>query len=185
MEGSRAGSCSERCSCWRASVSCKLRSGRCGVRPGWTDGRRAGCARRPSTRRQGSDAAACSPRPPLTRDLHGTKYRLHAEARRPRHDHMPTIDRRLRSALQVQLRTRVFFGDRVDLAVRRWTTAHADLHGANLFEPDGVLVDWEGCGYAPAGYDVATVAPLPIRASGPTRTTGAIRRRHDRWRSIR
>lgn len=57
----------------------------------------------------------------------------------------------------VTRRVRVFFGDRVDPAVREWTTAHADLHWANLMEPDCVLVDWEGWGRAPAGYDAATL----------------------------
>jgi hypothetical protein len=58
---------------------------------------------------------------------------------------------------EVTRRVRVFFGDRVDPAVRCWTVAHADLHWANLFEPDFMLADWEGWGQAPAGYDVATL----------------------------
>lgn len=48
-------------------------------------------------------------------------------------------------------------GDRVDPAVEYWTVAHADLHWADLLEPSCVLVDWEGWGQAPAGYDVATL----------------------------
>ncbi|QWF85640.1 aminoglycoside phosphotransferase [Amycolatopsis sp. CA-230715] len=58
---------------------------------------------------------------------------------------------------EVTHRIRVFFGNRVDPTVRAWTVAHADLHWANLFEPDCVLVDWEGWGRAPAGYDAATL----------------------------
>ncbi|EFL12558.1 predicted protein [Streptomyces sp. AA4] len=58
---------------------------------------------------------------------------------------------------EVTRRVRVFFGDRVDPAVGSWTVAHADLHWANLLEPDCVLVDWEGWGRAPAGYDAATL----------------------------
>ncbi|SFQ82099.1 aminoglycoside phosphotransferase [Amycolatopsis rubida] len=58
---------------------------------------------------------------------------------------------------EVTRRLRVFFGDRADPAVREWTVAHADLHWANLLEPDCVLVDWEGWGHAPAGYDAATL----------------------------
>jgi hypothetical protein len=50
----------------------------------------------------------------------------------------------------------VFFGDSPgDPTVTRWVAAHADLHWANLLAPDCVLVDWEGWGLAPAGYDAA------------------------------
>jgi len=38
-----------------------------------------------------------------------------------------------------------------------WTTAHGDLHFANLVGPDLHLLDWEGWGSAPAGYDAATL----------------------------
>ncbi|NEA47835.1 hypothetical protein [Streptomyces sp. SID10815] len=37
----------------------------------------------------------------------------------------------------------------------RWSTAHGDLHWANLAGPDLSLLDWEGWGAAPAGYDAA------------------------------
>lgn len=36
-----------------------------------------------------------------------------------------------------------------------WTTAHGDLHWANLTGPQLTLLDWEGWGTAPLGYDVA------------------------------
>jgi len=50
----------------------------------------------------------------------------------------------------------VFFGDRVaDPTVSRWTPAHTDLHWANILAPECVLVDWEGWGVAPAGFDAA------------------------------
>jgi hypothetical protein len=39
-------------------------------------------------------------------------------------------------------------------AVTCWTTAHADLHWANLTEPLRLL-DWEGWGQAPEGFDAA------------------------------
>ncbi|WP_291417491.1 aminoglycoside phosphotransferase [Actinophytocola sp.] len=56
----------------------------------------------------------------------------------------------------VTRRLEVFFGDRAgDPTVSRWTAAHADLHWANLLAPHCVLVDWEGWGLAPAGYDAA------------------------------
>lgn len=53
-------------------------------------------------------------------------------------------------------RLEMFFGDRAgDPTVTTWTAAHGDLHWANLLAPDCALVDWEGWGVAPAGYDAA------------------------------
>lgn len=55
-------------------------------------------------------------------------------------------------------RIRVFFGDRVaDPTVTSWAAAHTDLHWANLMAPEAALVDWEGWGLAPAGFDAATL----------------------------
>ena len=42
-----------------------------------------------------------------------------------------------------------------DLADQPWTTAHGDLHYANLCAPQLHMLDWEGWGLAPAGYDAA------------------------------
>jgi hypothetical protein len=62
------------------------------------------------------------------------------------------------SAADVAHRIRVFFGDRVtDPTVTRWAPAHTDLHWANLMAPECGLVDWEGWGIAPAGFDAATL----------------------------
>ncbi|NBE53867.1 hypothetical protein [Streptomyces boluensis] len=36
-----------------------------------------------------------------------------------------------------------------------WATGHGDLHWANLTAPDMLLLDWEGWGTAPVGYDAA------------------------------
>ncbi|WP_333778152.1 hypothetical protein [Streptomyces sp. IBSBF 3136] len=41
-------------------------------------------------------------------------------------------------------------------AVTCWTTAHSDVHWANLTEPLRLL-DWEGWGRAPEGVDAATL----------------------------
>ncbi|WP_426570380.1 hypothetical protein [Streptomyces canus] len=41
-------------------------------------------------------------------------------------------------------------------AVTCWTTAHSDVHWANLTEPLRLL-DWEGWGRAPEGFDAATL----------------------------
>jgi hypothetical protein len=38
-----------------------------------------------------------------------------------------------------------------------WTTAHGDLHWANLTGPQLTLLDWEGWGTAPTGYDAANL----------------------------
>jgi hypothetical protein len=41
-------------------------------------------------------------------------------------------------------------------AVTRWTAAHSDLHWANVTAPLRIL-DWEGRGRAPEGFDAATL----------------------------
>jgi hypothetical protein len=38
-----------------------------------------------------------------------------------------------------------------------WTTAHGDLHWANLTAPSLTILDWEGWGRAPVGTDAATL----------------------------
>ncbi|WP_202451087.1 MULTISPECIES: phosphotransferase [unclassified Streptomyces] len=48
-----------------------------------------------------------------------------------------------------------FLGTSLDTRVPTWTTAHGDLHWANLCAPDLQILDWEGWGLAPTGYDVA------------------------------
>lgn len=40
----------------------------------------------------------------------------------------------------------------------RWSTAHGDMHWANITTAGPVLLDWEGWGLAPAGYDAALLA---------------------------
>ncbi|GAA1442063.1 phosphotransferase [Nocardiopsis tropica] len=45
----------------------------------------------------------------------------------------------------------------VDLTVRSWVTSHADLHWANVTRDPLTLLDWEGWGAAPAGYDAAVL----------------------------
>ncbi|MFE2157052.1 hypothetical protein ACFW9M_04475 [Streptomyces lydicus] len=47
-----------------------------------------------------------------------------------------------------------------------WTTAHGDLHWANLTGPQLTLLDWEGWGTAPTGYDAANLYlhSLPVPA---------------------
>ncbi|WP_239377601.1 hypothetical protein [Frankia sp. Cj5] len=57
----------------------------------------------------------------------------------------------------INRRIREFAGDTVDPSVNEWTTAHADVHWANLTAPTLVLLDWEGWGLGPRGLDAATL----------------------------
>jgi hypothetical protein len=50
-----------------------------------------------------------------------------------------------------------FFGEEIDPTITAWCTAHGDLQWANLTAPELYLLDWEGWGVAPAGYDAATL----------------------------
>ncbi|MFF1644867.1 FG-GAP-like repeat-containing protein [Streptomyces sp. NPDC058240] len=43
-----------------------------------------------------------------------------------------------------------------------WSTAHGDLHWANLTGPELGILDWEGWGTAPAGYDAALLHAYSI-----------------------
>jgi hypothetical protein len=47
------------------------------------------------------------------------------------------------------------FGVTIDPGALLWSTAHGDLHWANLTNPGCWLLDWESWGSAPAGYDAA------------------------------
>ncbi|MGW2258797.1 hypothetical protein ACWCXE_13260 [Streptomyces sp. NPDC001780] len=48
-----------------------------------------------------------------------------------------------------------FLGGPVATTPPAWSTAHGDLHWANLVGPELDILDWEGWGTAPAGYDAA------------------------------
>ncbi|WP_274562462.1 hypothetical protein [Streptomyces spiramyceticus] len=48
-----------------------------------------------------------------------------------------------------------FLAQPIDTTVPAWSTAHGDLHWANLTGPHLTILDWEGWGVAPAGYDAA------------------------------
>ncbi|WP_237502639.1 phosphotransferase [Streptomyces sp. SID8374] len=48
-----------------------------------------------------------------------------------------------------------FLGRPVPTTVPAWSTAHGDLHWGNLCGPELTILDWEGWGVAPAGYDAA------------------------------
>ncbi|GHC71732.1 hypothetical protein GCM10007079_04400 [Nocardiopsis terrae] len=51
-----------------------------------------------------------------------------------------------------------------DLTVPRWETAHGDLHWANLTRDPLEVIDWEGWGAAPAGYDAAVLLAYALPA---------------------
>lgn len=55
-----------------------------------------------------------------------------------------------------------FLGTSLDTRTPAWSTAHGDLHWANLCAPRLTVFDWEGWGLAPTGYDPAM---LPATAS--------------------
>jgi hypothetical protein len=50
-----------------------------------------------------------------------------------------------------------------------WTTAHGDFHFANLCAPGLTILDWEGWGLAPAGYDAATLHSYSLLTPQATR----------------
>lgn len=58
-----------------------------------------------------------------------------------------------------------YLGIRYDAASElSWTTAHGDFHFANLTAPRLTILDWEGWGLAPPGYDAATLHSYSILA---------------------
>jgi hypothetical protein len=50
-----------------------------------------------------------------------------------------------------------YLGTPVATKAPSWSTAHGDLHFANLCAPTLRILDWEGWGLAPTGYDAAVL----------------------------
>ncbi|MHC3474882.1 hypothetical protein ACYF6T_40230 [Streptomyces sp. 7R007] len=50
-----------------------------------------------------------------------------------------------------------FLGTPIDTTPPSWSTAHGDFHWANLCAPELRILDWEGWGLAPTGYDAAVL----------------------------
>ena len=69
----------------------------------------------------------------------------------------------------ISRRLLAFFGDTIDPTVTTWNTAHGDLQWANLTAPALYLLDWEGWGTAPAGYDAATLYCYSLLAPNTAR----------------
>ncbi|MFJ9696654.1 hypothetical protein [Kitasatospora sp. NPDC101183] len=67
-----------------------------------------------------------------------------------------------------------YLGTPIDTKVPAWTTAHGDLHWANLTAPALTVLDWEGWGLAPAGYDAALLHAYSLLVPD---TAAEIRRR--------
>lgn len=59
-----------------------------------------------------------------------------------------------------------FLGTPVDTAAPSWSTAHGDLHFANLCTPRLHILDWEGFGMAPTGYDAAMLHTTSLLVPG-------------------
>lgn len=55
-----------------------------------------------------------------------------------------------------------FLNGPVPTVPRAWSIAHGDLHWANLVGPELGILDWEGWGLAPAGYDAALLHTYSI-----------------------
>ncbi|MEV7783286.1 hypothetical protein [Kitasatospora sp. NPDC088351] len=67
-----------------------------------------------------------------------------------------------------------YLGMEIDTKAPAWTTAHGDLHWANLTGPTLTILDWEGWGIAPAGYDAALLYSYSLLV--PTTAAEARRR---------
>ncbi|MFE2179056.1 hypothetical protein [Streptomyces sp. NPDC059455] len=59
-----------------------------------------------------------------------------------------------------------FLGTPIETRAPSWTTAHGDLHWANLTGPRLKIFDWEGWGLAPTGYDAATIHSYSLLVPG-------------------
>jgi hypothetical protein len=85
-----------------------------------------------------------------------------------------STQRQIADQAHVDRRLRVFFADEIDPHVERWTTAHGDLHWANLLCPQLGILDWELWGRAPAGYDAATLYCYSLLSPATARKVHAI-----------
>ncbi|MFB6534812.1 hypothetical protein ACFCY8_37025 [Streptomyces noursei] len=72
-------------------------------------------------------------------------------------DHLTPVDTGRQAVREQYIRRRVPEYTGIAPGEITWTTAHGDLHWANLTGPQLRLMDWEGWGTAPTGYDAATL----------------------------
>ncbi|GAA4637224.1 hypothetical protein GCM10023196_090160 [Actinoallomurus vinaceus] len=102
-------------------------------------------------------AHPCSSTPELRRGIHLPSRWWHALCQGLDRLANVSTDRWAVDQDRVSNRLRIFFGDQTDTRIDRWTTAHADLHWANLTGPEFFILGWEMWGRAPYGYDAATL----------------------------
>ena len=74
-------------------------------------------------------------------------------------DHLSTVQTQRHTITQDYLDRAMpyFLGTPIDTITPHWTTAHGDFHLANLCTPTLHILDWEGWGLAPTGYDAAVL----------------------------
>ncbi|PNE38987.1 hypothetical protein [Streptomyces noursei] len=72
-------------------------------------------------------------------------------------DRLTPIDTNRQAVREQYIRHRVPEYTGITPSEITWTTAHGDLHWANLTGPRLTLLDWEGWGTAPTGYDAANL----------------------------
>ncbi|GGV03734.1 hypothetical protein GCM10010211_83760 [Streptomyces albospinus] len=72
-------------------------------------------------------------------------------------DHLALVDTSREAVREQYIRRRVPEFTGITPGEITWTTAHGDLHWANLTGPQLTLLDWEGWGTAPTGYDAANL----------------------------
>ncbi|MER6307805.1 hypothetical protein ACWC2K_04535 [Streptomyces chattanoogensis] len=72
-------------------------------------------------------------------------------------DHLALVRTDRQAAREEYIRRRVPEFTGVTPGEIAWTTTHGDLHWANLTGPALTLLDWEGWGTAPLGYDAANL----------------------------
>lgn len=65
----------------------------------------------------------------------------------------------------LQRRLLAAFGLPIDVDTVVWSTAHGDVHWANLTAPQCWILDWESWGRAPAGYDAALLLCVSLLES--------------------
>lgn len=81
----------------------------------------------------------------------------------------PTQRESVVSAAFVKRTIRRYLDIDVDPASVPWTLAHGDLHWANLTESPLTILDWEGFGPAPVGFDAANLYAYSLPDSAVAR----------------
>ncbi len=107
------------------------------------------------------------PPPAWWNDLRAGLDRLAATPTARRHADQARVSTRLRDRFGSAV-------DAVDTTVAVWETVHADLHWANLMQPDCAVLDWELWGTGPAGLDAASLLCHSLLIPELTDQVGAV-----------